>query len=100
MLWATNPGSHVSSFSEILTAHPIARFKRNPRFYLMYDGFYFVLCASACAVMALTGVGSIAGAPNAWWVALFPAVLFAFIWAHVTIHNCTHGNLPRPINRL
>ena len=31
---------------------------------------------------------------------MFPVLLFCLIWAHLLIHNATHGNLPKAINRI
>ena len=31
---------------------------------------------------------------------MFPVLLFCLIWAHLLIHNATHGNLPHAINRV
>jgi stearoyl-CoA desaturase (delta-9 desaturase) len=84
----------------VLTSHPIAQFRRNPRFYLMYDGFWFLVCASVLITFALTGFEPLIGGPSWWFAAAFPVLLFALIWAHLLIHNCTHGNLPKAINRI
>jgi stearoyl-CoA desaturase (delta-9 desaturase) len=84
----------------VLTAHPIAQFRKNPRFYLMYDGFWFLVCAAALLGFKLTGFTPLIGGPSWWFIAAFPALLFCLIWAHLLIHNATHGSLPRPINRI
>ena len=84
----------------VLTAHPFNQFKKNPRFYLMYDGFFFVLCSAVLVVMGASGFRPLLGRPSWWWLLAFPALVLVFNWAHVLIHNCTHGNLPKSINRL
>lgn len=84
----------------MLTSHPIAQFRKNPNFYLLYDGFWFVVCATILAIFAATGFKPLIGEPQWWFAAAFPVLLFCFIWAHLLIHNCTHGNLPKSINRI
>lgn len=84
----------------VLTTHPIAQFRKNPRFYLLYDGFWFAVCAAILLAFWLTGFTPLIGGPQWWFAAALPVLLFGLIWAHLLIHNCTHGSLPRPINRL
>lgn len=83
----------------MLTTHPIAQFRRNPNFYLLYDGFWFVVCAVAMLTFWRTGFTSLIGGPSWWFLPVFPVLLFGLIWAHLIIHNCTHGSLPKAINR-
>lgn len=85
--------------SNPLTAHPINQFKKNPRFYLMYDGFWFLACAAVLGVFTVVDFHPVVGGPAWWFIPAFPVAFFAFVWAHLLIHNCTHGNLPRAINR-
>lgn len=84
----------------VLTAHPIGQFRKNPNFYLMYDGFWFVFCAAILATFWATGFTPLIGTPHWSWAVVFPVLFFALVWAHLTIHNCTHGNLPHAINRI
>jgi fatty acid desaturase len=84
----------------VLTAHPIAQFRKNPRFYLMYDGFWFVVCAAVLLTFWLTGFTPLIGGPSWWFAPVFPVLLFCLIWAHLLIHNATHGSLPKAINRI
>ena len=83
-----------------VTAHPIQQFKKNPRFYLQYDGFYFVLCGALSAVMWLTDFRPIFPGFHWSYLAAFPLVVYGLIFAHLCIHNATHGNFPRAINRV
>ncbi|MFO0595849.1 MAG: fatty acid desaturase [Myxococcaceae bacterium] len=84
----------------VLTAHPIGQFRKNPNFYLMYDGFWFLFCAAILATFWATGLQPVLGAPQWWWALVAPALFFGLVWAHLTVHNCTHGNLPHAINRI
>lgn len=84
---------------KVLQQHPINQFKKNPRFYAMYDGFYLLLCVAVLVAFYAIGWKPLFGTPSMAWLAIFPVLLFGLIWAHLTIHNCTHGNLPKLINR-
>ena len=84
----------------LLTAHPIAQFRKNPRFYLLYDGFWFLVCAAVLLTFWLTGFKPLFDGPSWWFIAVFPVHLFCCIWAHLLIHNATHGSLPKAINRV
>jgi len=87
----------------ILTSHPIQQFRKNPRFYLHYDSFYLLLCAGLSAAMIATHFRPVLAGVD-WkpvtFVVGFPAVLYFLICAHLWIHNATHGNFPRPVNRI
>ena len=84
----------------MFTAHPISQFRKNPHFYLMYDGFWFLVCAAVLLTFWLTGFSPLISGPAWWFAPVFPVVLFGLIWAHLLIHNATHGSLPTPINRI
>jgi fatty acid desaturase len=90
-------------FLRVLTQHPIQQFRKNRRFYLHYDAFYLLLSVVAVAVMLATGFRPL-GAGVAWkpwhFAVGFPAVLYFLICAHLWIHNATHGNFPRAVNRI
>ena len=83
-----------------LTAHPLQQFRKNPRFYLVYDSFYAALGAALVAAKLALAVPAFFGSPSLAWLAVFPCALYAVVLAHLSIHNCVHGNFPRPINRL
>ncbi len=84
----------------VFTAHPIGQFRKNPNFYLMYDGFWFVVCAAVLLTFGLTGFSPLIAGPSLWFLAAFPVLFYGLVWAHLLIHNCTHGNLPKAINRI
>lgn len=84
----------------VLAQHPINQFKKNPRFYALYDGFYLLVCVALIGLMYAFSWKPLFGMPQASWAPIFVLCSLAFIWAHVLIHNCTHGNLPKAINRL
>ncbi len=88
---------------KVLTSHPIQQFRKNPRFYLHYDTFYLGLCAVASTAMLASHFRPVF-ADVQWkpitFVVGIPAVLYFLICAHLWIHNATHGNFPRAVNRL
>ena len=83
-----------------LTVLPYNQLRRNRYFYLRYDGFYAALFAALIVLMAAADWPGLAPtwSPTLLWV--LPLACYAQILCSVVIHNCTHGNLPRPINRL
>lgn len=83
-----------------LTSLPFTQLRRNRYFYLWYDGFYAALCLSLLAAMHFGHYRPfIQEWDNRFWL-LLPLVCHAQILCSVFIHNCTHNNFPRSINRL
>jgi len=77
---------------------PFAQFRRDPRFYLKYDAVYLV--GSLALILFATMSGYHAPVWQSWMFALvFPAI-YLVIMAHVFIHNASHGNFPKAINRI
>ena len=90
-------------FLPSLKQHPFQQFKKNRRFYLRYDAFYLVVSAiAAVAMLALRFRGVFYGFDWKPWHFVFgmPAVLYFLICCHLWIHNATHGNFPRWVNRI
>jgi stearoyl-CoA desaturase (delta-9 desaturase) len=90
----------MSAFATSFLLLPWAQYRRHSTFYLWYDGFYAAF--SLMVVVALLATGYRAPFEELhWWYALvFPAALYAMIMAHVFIHNASHGNFPKAINRI
>lgn len=85
----------------ILTSLPNTQLRRNRYFYLLYDGFYAALFATILAAMAVLHAGSLLGTPSRLALLLaFPFACHALILSHAWIHNATHTNFPRAINRV
>jgi fatty acid desaturase len=98
---ATSP--RRSALAQALLSHPIQQFRKNPRFYLRYDAGYLVVCAALSALFLLPGFHPVFAATH--WTAAklalgFPLVLYFLINCHLWIHNATHGNFPRSVNRV
>lgn len=88
----------LSTFS--LGSLPFAQFKRDSSFYLRYDTAY--LLAGIALLLALPAMGYQAPSQTfeLWHIALLPVATYVLIIAHVFIHNASHGNFPRAINRI
>jgi len=83
-----------------LTSLPFTQLRRNRYFYLWYDGFYAALCVALLAAMHYGRYQLfVAHWDNRFWLIL-PLVCHAQILCSVFIHNCTHNNFPRAVNRL
>lgn len=90
----------MSAILTSVTSLPFAQFKRHPTFYLWYDSFFAV--AALCGVLAMVTTGFTGLLPEVSWAtfALLPGALYVMIMAHVFIHNASHGNFPKAINRI
>lgn len=90
----------MSAIAATLTSQPYTQFRRNRYFYIWYDGFYMVTLVGLISLMKLIGFeGLLAQYDPRLWLAL-PFACHAQILCSVWIHNCTHGNFPRAINRI
>lgn len=90
----------MNAISSTWSSLPFAQFKRSPNFYFVYDAVYLV--AALAFVAALHAIGYRAPSQElAWWqLGVLPIATYAVIMAHVFIHNASHGNFPKAINRL
>jgi len=86
--------------SATLTSLPFTQFRRHPRFYLYYDGFYLVTLSLVLVGLLASGFSGLVTGWHAWYWALLPLACHAQILCSVFIHNATHNNFPRTINRL
>ncbi len=88
---------------KFLTQHPFQQFKKDRRFYLKYDAFYLLVLSIAVVAMLALRFRSL-GAYVDWqpwhFVVGFPVLLYFMICAHLWIHNATHGNFPKRVNRI
>lgn len=77
---------------------PFAQFRRDPRFYLKYDAVHLVGSLALIVFVTMSGYG--APTWQSWMFALvFPAI-YLVIMAQVFIHNASHGNFPKAVNRI
>src|SRR5262249_57616842 len=92
--------SHVTAIVSTLTSLPFTQLRRNRYFYLWYDGFYAALCVVLLVAMRAAHHAPLIGTwDHRYWV-LLPLVCHAQILCSVWIHNATHNNFPRKLNRL
>nr|WP_255216547.1 fatty acid desaturase [Pseudenhygromyxa sp. WMMC2535] len=84
-----------------MTVQPSVRFRRRRAFYVLYDGTYLVGLSIVLALMLAAGFQGLVPREFHWWYWLvLPLAVHAQILCSVFIHNCSHNNFPRPINRL
>ena len=90
----------VSGFVHSVTAQPSVQYRRNKWFYFLYDGGYLAGLVALDVYLLASHTQPVVGAWSWWYMALLPAAIYVHILLNVFIHNCCHGNFPRPINRL
>ena len=96
--YSRRPG--MSAIVATLTSLPYTQFRRNRYFYVWYDAFFIVLCGAIIAAVYQTGWQ---GIPLTWdWrlLLLLPIAAHLQILCSVWIHNATHNNFPRTLNRI
>lgn len=90
----------MTAIVSTLTSLPFTQLRKNRYFYLWYDGFYALLCVTLLAAMY---VGHHEPLIKSWdnrLLLLLPLICHAQILCSVFIHNATHNNFPRSINRI
>jgi stearoyl-CoA desaturase (delta-9 desaturase) len=90
----------VTAIVSTLTSLPFTQLRRNRHFYLWYDGFFLVLFVALLAIMKVTEHQPLLTHWDYRYLAFLPVACHLQILCSVFIHNCTHGNFPRSINRL
>ena len=90
----------VSGFVTSVTAQPSVQYRRNKWFYFLYDGAYLAGLVALDVYLLATHTPPWIGAWHWSYLALLPVAIYVHILLNVFIHNCCHGNFPRPINRL
>lgn len=90
----------MSTLVATLTSQPFTQFRRSKHFYLWYDGFYALLCVGLIAAMRAAHWHGLTTSWDPKLLVWLPLVCHGQILCSVWIHNCTHGNFPRAINRL
>jgi stearoyl-CoA desaturase (delta-9 desaturase) len=93
-------GALAASLVSTLTSLPYTQFRRSATFYLWYDAFYAVLTLSLIALMHATGFAGLTATWSWELLLLLPLACHAQILCSVYIHNATHTNFPRAINRI
>jgi stearoyl-CoA desaturase (delta-9 desaturase) len=90
----------VTALVASLTSLPFTQLRRNRHFYLYYDGFWSLVSVTLLAWMYLGHWnGLIQSWDHRYWL-LLPLACHAQILCSVFIHNATHNNFPRAVNRI
>lgn len=90
----------MTAITSTLTSLPFTQLRRNRYFYVWYDGVWFAVLAAVVAALRYTGHKPLIETwDDRYWL-LFPFVVHLQILCNVWIHNASHGNFPRPINRI
>lgn len=90
----------MTTIVSTLTSLPFTQLRRNRYFYLWYDGFFAVACVLLLLAMVLGGHQPlILSWDHRYWL-LLPVICHAQILCSVYIHNATHNNFPRSVNRV
>lgn len=90
----------MKAITASLFSLPWAQYRRHPTFYLWYDSIMAVFFVAAIVVMLVTDYRGPLSEWHWWYIPAFPVALYVVIMAHVLIHNASHGNFPKAINRL
>lgn len=90
----------MSAIVATLTSLPYTQYRRNRYFYVWYDTFFIVLCGALIALMVSTGWQGFAQTWDPLILLWLPLAAHAQILCSVWIHNGTHNNFPRAINRI
>ncbi len=90
----------MSAIVTTFTSLPFSQLRRNRYFYLWYDAVFFVLAATAIAVMKLAGHEGLIAQWKWSYLLLLPIVTYVQILCSVFVHVCTHGSFPKAVNRL
>jgi fatty acid desaturase len=90
----------VTAIVSALTSLPFTQLRRNRYFYLWYDGLYAALCLTALLAMHYGHYQPFVRDYDPRFWLILPLVCHAQILCSVFIHNCTHNNFPRAVNRL
>ena len=73
----------------LLTSLPYAQFKRDPRFYVKYDGFWGAAALALIAALEFGGYEAPVASFDPSVLGLLPIATYLLIMAHVFIHNAS-----------
>jgi stearoyl-CoA desaturase (delta-9 desaturase) len=90
----------MTAIAQTLTTLPYTQFRKSKYFYIWYDTFWLLTGLSLIALVQATGWQGLTGEWDPRLLLLLPLACHAQILCSVWIHNATHNNFPRAINRL
>lgn len=91
---------NVSSLTSTFTSLPFSQLRKNRYFYLWYDGSYLVVLLGLLGLMHTTHFQPLAPTWKPYLWAVLPFAAYFLVLCNVFIHNCTHNNFPKAVNRL
>lgn len=79
---------------------PFSQFKRDEHFYVKYDALHLVGAVALIASLVMSGYRAPFATWQPWMIVFLPIATYLLILCHVFIHNASHGNFPKAINRV
>jgi stearoyl-CoA desaturase (delta-9 desaturase) len=101
--WAGGAPQKKGPFTRLyrwLTDQPYNQFRKNRYFYPMYDAAYLVAGLATLSYFYASGWTPLFPEWKTEYLYWIPVACYAQIMCSVFIHNASHGNFPRAINRL
>ena len=89
-----------TAIAKLLNRQPSVQFRRNRNFYLNYDGGYLIGETIVFALLLSSGWQGFLPSFDASLLLWLPLVCYIQILCSVVIHNCAHGNVIAPFNRI
>lgn len=83
-----------------LTTLPSNQLSRNKFFYVYYDTFWALVCAAVLVVFSFTGAPNLLPQWKPEYLAWLPLACYVQILCSVFIHNASHANFPKALNRI
>lgn len=94
----------MSALAHRLTSQPSVLYRKERFFYMVYDLPYLAAFVGVVAALHLIEwpgfIPAVVPAWRPWMWAILPLTFYVHVLMNVVVHNCCHGNLPRPINRI
>lgn len=88
----------MASFAARFVSLPSASYRKNRYFYLGYDLPYMAAFLGLCSALRWSGWQGVGW--QSWMWLLLPPIVYLHVLASVCIHNASHANFPRAINRV
>jgi stearoyl-CoA desaturase (delta-9 desaturase) len=80
--------------------NPSVSYRKDPWFYFKYDGAWLVLMGGISVALYASPYQGLFTEWTPWMIPALLIAIYVQVMAGVFIHNCTHVNFPRSINRL
>lgn len=90
----------VATIGKTLTALPSNQLSRNRYFYVIYDSFWAVVCGAILMTWQSQGAPRLLPQWHPAHLLWLPIACYLQILCSVFIHNASHANFPRRLNRI